>query len=309
MNFSWLEDFLALAATGNFSRAAEQRHMTQPAFSRRIRALEDWLGVTLFERASHPVGLTPAGHWFRDVAREMLERASRLPDQARAIAASDAATLRFAATHALSLTFLPRWLRGLESGMALGPIQLVSDVLAQCETLLQQGKVQFLLSHAHALAPSPLAEPDFTSLRVGSDALLPVTTADASGKPRHNLDRVRGKGVPILAYSAESGLGRVIRSVFGPQLEQAGVDPVFTAHLATVLRSMALEGRGVAWLPNSLVEEDLKSGRLRPAGSSAWHIEIEIRLFRMSAAQSPAAEAFWSAVWRDAGAATDKETL
>ncbi len=309
MNFSWLEDFLALAATGNFSRAAEQRHMTQPAFSRRIRALEDWLGATLFERASHPVGLTPAGHWFRDVAREMLERAARLPDQARAIAASDASTLRFAATHALSLTFLPRWLRGLESGLTLGPIQLVSDMLAQCETLLQQGKVQFLLSHAHALAPSPLGPPNFTLLGVGNEALLPVTAPDDHGKPRHHLEHGRSSSVPVLAYSAESGLGRVVRSVFGARLEQAGGDVVFTAHLATVLRSMALEGRGVAWLPNSLIEEDLKSRRLLPAGSPPWHIEIEIRLFRMTAAQSPAAEAFWSAVQRDAGAATDKETL
>lgn len=309
MNFSWLEDFLALAATGNFSRAAEQRHMTQPAFSRRIRALEEWLGVVLFERASHPVGLTPAGHWFRDVARDMLERADRLPDQARAIAASDAATLRFAATHALSLTFLPRWLRGLESGIALGPIQLVSDMLAQCETLLQQGKVQFLLSHAHALAPSPLGAPDFTSLRVGGEALLPVTAADAAGKPRHHLESVRDGKVPVLAYSAESGLGRVVRSVFGPRLDSAHADPVFTAHLATVLRSMALEGRGVAWLPNSLIEEDLQAGRLLSAGSSAWHIGIEIRLFRAAAPQTPAAEAFWAAAQREAAAATDKEKL
>ena len=42
MNLSWIDDFMALAATGNFSRAADERHMTQPAFSRRIRALEEF---------------------------------------------------------------------------------------------------------------------------------------------------------------------------------------------------------------------------------------------------------------------------
>ena len=65
MNLFWLEDFLALAATGNFSRAAEERHMTQPAFSRRIRALEEWLGTELFDRSSQPARLTEAGEWFR----------------------------------------------------------------------------------------------------------------------------------------------------------------------------------------------------------------------------------------------------
>jgi DNA-binding transcriptional LysR family regulator len=44
---SWLDDFLTLAAIGNFSRAADERHMTQLAFSRRIMALEEWLGVDL----------------------------------------------------------------------------------------------------------------------------------------------------------------------------------------------------------------------------------------------------------------------
>jgi Bacterial regulatory helix-turn-helix protein, lysR family len=44
MNLSWLDDFLTLAAIGNFSRAADERHMTQPAFSRRIMALEEWRG-------------------------------------------------------------------------------------------------------------------------------------------------------------------------------------------------------------------------------------------------------------------------
>ncbi|WP_141291090.1 LysR family transcriptional regulator, partial [Ideonella azotifigens] len=65
MNFLWLEDFLALSASGNFSRAAEERHMTQPAFSRRVRALEEWLGVVLFDRSTQPATLTETGEWFR----------------------------------------------------------------------------------------------------------------------------------------------------------------------------------------------------------------------------------------------------
>src|SRR5471030_2498925 len=164
MNFTWLEDFLTLAASGNFSRAAEQRHMTQPAFSRRIRALEEWLGVALFDRASQPATLTEAGRWFREAAQETLARVARLPDAARAIASGASGTLRFAATHALSLTFLPTWLRGLESRTPLGPVQLVSDMLQQCETLMQQGRAQFLLCHAHPQVPGRLDGAGFLSV-------------------------------------------------------------------------------------------------------------------------------------------------
>jgi DNA-binding transcriptional LysR family regulator len=56
----WLEDFSALAEYGSFVRAAEARHVTQPAFSRRVRALENWMGVELFVRT--PQGsLLPLG--------------------------------------------------------------------------------------------------------------------------------------------------------------------------------------------------------------------------------------------------------
>ena len=47
MDLQWLEDFLTLAETRSFSRSAELRGVTQSAFSRRIRALEEWLGTGL----------------------------------------------------------------------------------------------------------------------------------------------------------------------------------------------------------------------------------------------------------------------
>jgi DNA-binding transcriptional LysR family regulator len=269
--------------------------MTQPAFSRRVRALEEWLGVALFDRSGHPVTLTEAGQWFRTVAHEILNRVARVPDEARAVADASSATLRFAATHALSLTFLPAWLRRLEAHMPIGPIQLVSDVAAQCEALMLQGRVQFMLCHVHEQAPGRLDPAAFRSVCVGTDTLLPVCAPGRAGKPRHALDGAGRERVPLLAYSAESGLGRVVRSLRGEALEKAGAEPVFTAHLATLLKSMALDGRGLAWLPRTLIDDELRDGRLVAAGAPHWAIEVEIRLFRRQASELPAAEAFWRA--------------
>ena len=292
MNFLWLEDFLALAASGNFSRAAEERHMTQPAFSRRIRALEEWLGVVLFDRTAHPAALTEAGEWFRAVAQETLSRVAQIPDQARAIADATSARLRIASTHALSFTFLPSWLRGLESRMPMGPVQLASDVLQQCEALLAQGRVQFLLCHAHDQVPLHLDRIDYRSAVVGVDELIPVSLAGGQGTPRFALEA----RVPVLAYSVESGIGRVVRAMRGAALESIHADVVFTAHLASVLRTMALDGRGVAWLPRTLIAEDLAGGRLVAVGDDAWRIAVDIRLFRQQATMHPAAEKFWRTV-------------
>ncbi len=50
MEIRWLEDFIALARTRHFSRAADEQHVTQPTFSRRIKLLEEEMGVTLINR-------------------------------------------------------------------------------------------------------------------------------------------------------------------------------------------------------------------------------------------------------------------
>ncbi len=296
MNHLWLEDFLTLAASGNFSRAAEERHMTQPAFSRRVRALEEWLGVVLFDRSTQPATLTEAGEWFRGVAQDLTTRVAGLPDQARAVADAASATLRIAATHALSFSFLPGWLRALEARVEGGPrpVQLISDVMQQCELLMQQGRVQFLLCHAHEQVPSRLDPAQHRFAAVGRDALLPVSAADTAGRPRHALDGAQP--VPLLEYSAESGIGRLVRALRGTALAAAQAQPALTAHLATVLKTMALDGRGVAFLPQSLIADELASGRLVAAGPAQWPIEVEIRLYRRAQTLPRAAEAFWQAV-------------
>lgn len=296
MNFLWLEDFLALASTGNFSRAAEERHMTQPAFSRRIRALEEWLGVVLIDRTTHPAALTEAGEWFRSVAQEILSRVAQIPDEARAIADATSATLRIASTHALSFTFLPSWLRSVESRAPMGPVQLASDVLQACEALMTQGRVQFLLCHAHEQVPTQLDAVHYRSAVVGTDELLPVSAPAAGSKPKFALAADGPRRVAVLAYSAESGIGRLVRALRGAALEAIHAEVAFTAHLASVLRTMALDGRGVAWLPRTLVADDLAAGRLVSVGDAAWSIPVDIRLFRQQAPMHPAAEKFWKAV-------------
>jgi len=282
MNLSWLEDFRALAASGNFSRAAEERHMTQPAFSRRVRALEEWLGAELFDRSSQPARLTPAGEWFRPQAEDLLARIARLPPEARAAAEASSHTLRLAATHALSFSFVPRWLQALEAHTAGGPIRLVSDVLAHCEALLAQRQVQFVIAHAPAGGRGPLDAAGVPSVAIGADLLLPV---QARGAPEQAL----------LGFSDESGLGRIVRQGLGDELAAARLRPVFTAHLASVLKSMALDGRGLAWLPESMVREELAAGRLAVAGPAHWRLPVEIRLYRDPQPLGDYAEAFWGA--------------
>lgn len=293
MELSWLEDFLALASCANFSRAAELRNMTQPALSRRIRALEDWIGASLFDRAHQPVALTDAGHLFRPAADEALRRLYQGREECRQAGNSAAAALRFAATHSLSLTFFPKWLRSFEGGVPFPAIQLISDSLQACEQIMVQNQAQFLLCHHHPDVPGRLSSLQYQSCQVGEDVLLPVSAPEGAA-PRFALPGTAKSSIPYLAYSVESGLGRIVAAARSGHGQRSWLDQIFTSHLAAVLRAVAIEGRGIAWLPRGLIAEDLENGTLVRAGDDGWNVAVEIRLFRSRTRLTDAAEQFWA---------------
>jgi len=296
LDLEWLEDFLALADSGNFSRAARVRAIAQPAFSRHIKSLEEWVGVDLFDRSAQPVSLTEAGKRFHPSVDDVLQRLEISRLKARAAHEQEAMSLRFAATHVLSLSFFPNWLSSIEAKLRLGSIQIMSDNLVACEELMLQGRIQFLLCHGHASVASRLDDVQYTFARVSDDVLLPVTAPGLSGQPQHWIDESAQEPVPVLAYGQDSGLGRIMRSLMPKALEEAPFTTDFTAHHAVLLKTMALEGRGVAWLPQSLIKAELASGLLVPAGSVQWHIPVDIRLYRQRAALSAPAEALWGVI-------------
>ncbi|CAM3349937.1 LysR family transcriptional regulator [Bordetella flabilis] len=292
---NWLEDFCALAETGSFSRAAEARAIAQPAFSRHIRALEDWVGADLCDRSTHPTELTAAGRKFLPLLKQVLADLEAARIKAIAAHAQEGASLRFAATHLLSLTFFPRWLAGLEADMEVGAIQMMSDSFQACEDLMAQRRVQFLLCHRHPQVASRLDETAYPVVRLGTDVLVPVSAPLVSGPPCEPTHRLSGEGsVPFLAYGPASGLGRIVTLHLRQMgMREARIQTTFVGPHATLLRSMAVQGRGIAWLPDMLVHDDLAQGRLVRAGGAEWDIPLEICLFRQPSEMAQVAENLW----------------
>lgn len=88
MNFSQLKAFLAVAQDGSFSRAAEKLYLTQPAVSKQIQALEEALGMRLFDRVGRSILLTEAGNILHDHAHivfQTLEEARETINQLRGL--------------------------------------------------------------------------------------------------------------------------------------------------------------------------------------------------------------------------------
>ncbi|WP_417719676.1 LysR substrate-binding domain-containing protein [Salipiger sp.] len=286
MNDTWLQDFLALAESLNFSRAAEARHVTQPAFSRRIRALEDWCGQALVDRSSHRLALTEAGEIMRVAAEDLLRRSHQLQRDLGALEGRSG-TLTFASTQALSFTFFPDWVSRTAGGAA---VHLLADNMRACERLMEDGRAQFLLCHTHPAMRLALPPEHYRQDELSVDRLVPVSVAGPDGSAVHWPDRPE---VPHLGFDDRSGLGRILRAGLAGTLRDLPLRPVFTSHLAMALKSMALDGRGLAWLPLSLVEEEIGAGRLVIAGGPEWQVPVAITLIRPRARLAPLAEDFW----------------
>ncbi len=294
MEMAWLEDFGALIREGNFSRAAATRCVTQPAFSRRIRALEEWLSVELVDRSTHQMILTPAGKRFAAIAEAVLRDIEHGRREVQEIAGTSASTVKILVTHALALNFFPQWLAQLQAMMETAiPIQLNADNMGPSEQIMLNGKAHFCLCYFHPGAPSLIDSAGFQSVSLGADALVPVSAPGETGHdPLHPLIDKAGGPVRLLAYGAESGMDRIVSTTLSASTVPVSFTPVFTSH-TLVLARMAKDGRGLAWLPLSIVADDLAKGTLVRAGDVDWDIPVDVRLYRPRARQSPSAETFW----------------
>jgi LysR family transcriptional regulator, hypochlorite-specific transcription factor HypT len=295
MELKWIEDFLSLSASSSFSRSANERHVTQSALSRRIKQLETWLDVPLFDRTTYPVRLTPEGREFLPKAKEIL---LLLNDTRRSLQCRhrvEAEVLCFATLNTLSLTFFPHWIRSLEARIGAvntrfsdKPPSFVSNV-----ALLIDGESDFLLTYAHPKVQLHLDPPRFAFRRLGEERVIPVSVPDADGRPLHVI-RAEGPPTSYLSYGSCSFFARWLAKLFAER--PLPLATVYENASSAGLKAMVLAGRGVAWIPESLVRDELRSGALVPAADPSWHLIAEIRLYRTVARGRLAVERFWSAI-------------
>lgn len=276
MQIKWLEDLVALAEAGSLAGAARQRHVTHPAFGRRIRALEHWAGGPLIDRSAPGLRLTPQGQAMLEAARESL--AALEGARGRSSAASDARPLRVATGRTLARTLLATWYGRMSALMDERLLQVTTGSVQETVQQLEAGAADLMLTYFHPLLALRLDPRRFTYLRLADEALWPVSAPDADGRARHALSRRRT--APWLPYASGLALGRLLDDHLHGQLKPPRLRPVISCDSADAAHEYALRGFGIAWLPRSLVAADCRGARLLKLGDRADEIRLEVRLYR-----------------------------
>jgi DNA-binding transcriptional LysR family regulator len=273
MELKWLDDYLALIEAGTFSAAAKKRHVSQPAFSRRIQLLEEWLGVELIDRSRKPLRFTPLATQheaaFRSLATRIYEFQATLRSDA-----THSPGLVLAAQHSLAAAYLPTFLEELRAFMPDQRFRIRSENRDEGVGLLVRGHADILLTYESPPSASGVPAQLATACALGDDALVLV----ASAKLCASSDFLRpGYPLPLLCFPPESFFGQAVRIRALPELMRDRLVSVqYVSEFSLGLREMALIDQGAAWLPHSLVAHDLKQGALRELGSVARAVPLKI---------------------------------
>ena len=300
METKWLEDFVSLAETRSFSRSAQLRHVTQPAFSRRIQALEAWAGTDLVDRSSYPTRLTAAGNTLYDQALEVLQALQNTRAMLRAHTSAGTDMIEFAVPHTLAFTFFPAWVSALRADFGPLKSRLIALNVHDAVMRLVEGGCDLLISYHHPSQPLQLDPDRYEMVTLGQEVLAPYAKAGADGQPLFCLPGRPGEPLPYLGYAPGAYLGRVTELI----LKQAGtaihLDRVYETDMAEGLKAMALEGHGVAFLPYSAVKKELRSRKLLSAAlpdAQDLQMVMEVRAYREKPSRKEPAKGLAQSLW------------
>jgi LysR family transcriptional regulator, hypochlorite-specific transcription factor HypT len=298
METKWLEDFVSLAETRSFSRSAQLRHVTQPAFSRRIQALEAWAGIDLVDRSSYPTRLTPAGETLHAQALEMLEALQATRNMMRGHQAAGQDMIDFAVPHTLAFAFFPHWLMDLRQNFGAVKTRLTALNVHDAVLRLAEGGCDLLIAYHHASQPLQLAPERYEMLHLSSETLAPYAKAGTDGRPLFRLPGRASARVPLLSYGAGAYLARMVEVILKQAGEPLHLEPIYETDMSEGLKAMALEGHGLAFLPSSSVRKELKARRLVAAApDDTLSLTMEVRIYRerpeVARHSKPAVQALW----------------
>lgn len=295
MDVIWFRDLGLLAKTGNFSQAAQLGNVSQPAFSRRIKALEQWVGTSLVDRSSQPVALTDAGRQMLEAGEQALSRLETERENVRdALSRPDRYVVTFATQHSIGWRFYPAWLEAFEN--AFGPIisRLRADDLPNCVEDLKKREVDFVVAYQSDFSPSMANFALLESLAIGRDKLIPVCKCDSNGQAIYDVGDTSKSAVPYLRFGANAPIGRHVEPLLRARGIEDRLDVVYENSMVGALRIRVRDGQGIAWLPQSLVQPDIDSGLLAVAGHHNWSIELQIRLHRTKDNTNPLTRKIWT---------------
>lgn len=292
MRLEWLEDYIALAKTGSFSVAAQNRFVTHPAFGRRIKAVEEWVGTPLIIR-SQPIKLTQAGMVFLEAALQVVGCLHSVKVQLSDSYQTNEDTLRITTGRALASLFFPQWYKDVVDDLGFFHAHISTSGAEGSIYKLIAKESDLLIAYKTPLTKLLIDEQVFDSIVVGTESVIPVSGVGASGAALFDLQLKHGSAIPWLSYSQALSLRAILVSYLQELDCLRHLKSVFEADTYDTLLEMVKKGVGIAWLPYSVVKKDLQNQNIKIIGEKRFQFQTDILLYKHKEMQNPYLERIW----------------
>jgi LysR family transcriptional regulator, carnitine catabolism transcriptional activator len=284
------EAFLALVQTQHFTRAAERCHLSQSAFSQKIRRLEEGAGVQLFERSTRHVALTPEGEVFAEEVRRIEADMRAAFAGLRDLASRRVGRVAVAALPSIAATWMPRAIAHYRKGNPRIKVELFDTLAGAGLALLREGRVDMAIT-----AGADLREFEWVLLREERFFLVCREGHALAGKASVALSQLAGQPMVHLARSSS------VRQQLDAQLALGNADALEVEHLATVA-GLVREGLGISVVPElTLFHFEREGLQAVPVRDKALRRPL-VAARRKAKALSIAAQAMWDEVVEQARA-------
>ncbi len=244
MNFHDLATFITVAEEASFSNAAAALHITQPAVSKRIQALEQQFGARLFDRVGKQVHLTQAGAALMPQARLMLATLADTEKQLHNLAQNVAGSLTLATSHHIGLHRLAPVLRRFVSLYPQVQINISFEDSEVAYDRVRQGS-----SEVAVVTLNPEGERQLDSQVIWNDPLVFVSAPDS---PRQVTLACLAQQ-PCVLPGAGTFTGRIVLQRFTEQ--GLVLTPAMSTNYLETIGMLVSVGLGWSVLPRSMVGE------------------------------------------------------
>ena len=247
---SQLESFLAVAADSSISRAARRLHLSQPAVTKQVRALEHALGAKLVERTARGVRLTAAGELLRDYGRRSAAMLDECQIALADLASGNAGKLTIGAGVTTSIFQLPDWLRSYRRQWPRVDVRVRTGSSRTVAELVRAREVDC------GFVTTEVTHPELVARRLYSEQILLVAAPSLRLPARVPLEQV-----PLIVFPEPSGFRRFLERSFSAAGLHAQVKMEIDSVEAT--KALLAIGLGAAFLPEAAVRRELEHKQLR----------------------------------------------
>lgn len=291
MQVVWLRDFLELARTRSFTKAAENRNVTHPAFGRRIKLLEEWAGVALVER-SKPVQLTPDGVIVLEAAADILETMRLLRERLVTRDNDAEPDLRIATGVALSVTFFPQWYKQICEKIGNFKTRITAGSNEGAIACLAADNADLLLAYSSYHTRLRINPAQFDWMTIGDETLVPISAADQDGQPI--FTGMKEKSDPFLALLPTTALKTIVTQHLSALDQKPNLHVAHETDSFSSILELVANGLGMAWLPYRLCQPALETGRIVQVNNADWLMPVDIALYRKKFSSHPVVDKIWA---------------